>query len=418
MLSVRLVFFRWPLTTGFLMTRLIAVEHDLFLGPLDDQMKGLLASLEIDTARFYLDRGTLDALQVHVLDEIAESLKADLRAQIGQVEFVGLRQIAARIPLLPQELAAAEQTDDLTKAFEERLANLDGGLAHQIAGVVFGTAAASDFEMMPLETRIETLEAVVRALPQEDLWTVRYDFTQLSMAWASSLLSPAYMQATHPLPITDETHVKALAVARAICGTAIRALLVTAPKNQLRKALRAFVENIPSDELLRLFPPVEPPSERQPALQAILERLLEKNGATEVVRVSEACTHVLHVEVIAGQNLVIRDLLSSDPYCRVTVSDRTSGTTETLRSLTIPRSLEPRWEARFHFPVGRRGATLRIEVLDEDAFSADDPMGDVHVDVGELPMGRVVEQWYPLLNVKQGEVRLRLRLSRLSPFEL
>jgi len=55
--------------------------------------------------------------------------------------------------------------------------------------------------------------------------------------------------------------------------------------------------------------------------------------------------------------------------------------------------LEPRWEARFHFPVGRRGATLRIEVLDEDAFSADDPMGDVHVDVGELPMGRVVEQW-------------------------
>ncbi|CAM9942809.1 unnamed protein product, partial [Phaeothamnion confervicola] len=112
----------------------------------------------------------------------------------------------------------------------------------------------------------------------------------------------------------------------------------------------------------------------------------------------------LYVHVIEARGLKASDLNGrSDPYCRLQLTGRflshgqewpkehrCGGVTD-----VCIRTLSPRWDEEFRFPVWRAGAVLRIWVWDWDRTSDDDLLGVLDIPLrGELMGQKVVDRWY------------------------
>ena len=93
---------------------------------------------------------------------------------------------------------------------------------------------------------------------------------------------------------------------------------------------------------------------------------------------------VLRIKILQATGLKIADFTlnggSSDPYVRVSVGG------QSRRTPTIPTTLDPVWHKfnTFYFPVFDDGQLVEIEVLDEDALTADDLLGMTQISVRQL----------------------------------
>ncbi|KAG0556826.1 hypothetical protein KC19_11G082000 [Ceratodon purpureus] len=87
---------------------------------------------------------------------------------------------------------------------------------------------------------------------------------------------------------------------------------------------------------------------------------------------------MLKVRIVRGRNLVVRDLLSSDPYVAATLG------TQSAKTKVVNRNLNPIWDEELMLSVPNPPQPLKLEVFDHDAFSADDPMGEASVDLNPL----------------------------------
>lgn len=93
----------------------------------------------------------------------------------------------------------------------------------------------------------------------------------------------------------------------------------------------------------------------------------------------------------------------SDPYVVLTLN----GTS--VRSKTIPKTLNPVWEELFSLPVKDLDAdVLHVQVMDWDRVSKDDPIGDASVALTHLVQEVESDVWAPLTNVASGRVHLTL----------
>jgi Ca2+-dependent lipid-binding protein len=101
----------------------------------------------------------------------------------------------------------------------------------------------------------------------------------------------------------------------------------------------------------------------------------------------------LRCRVIEARELPVMDLIGkSDPYCVLAIGSPP----QTVRTLTIPCSLSPTWDAEFTFEILSYATDiLTIQMYDEDV-ARDDEMGKLVLQVALLPPGRVVDAWYPL----------------------
>jgi len=103
---------------------------------------------------------------------------------------------------------------------------------------------------------------------------------------------------------------------------------------------------------------------------------------------ADAASHSLRLTVIAGRGLVDKDRSrfslgkgKSDPYCVVLVDGKELG-----RTGVRAQTLDPDWgdAEEVYYLLVVPTSQVCVRIYDEDRFSADDPMGEVCVDVGEL----------------------------------
>ncbi|XP_043929616.1 extended synaptotagmin-3-like [Protopterus annectens] len=124
---------------------------------------------------------------------------------------------------------------------------------------------------------------------------------------------------------------------------------------------------------------------------------------------------VVRVHLEEAKNLIIKDTYlggivkgKSDPYGLLRVG------TQSFRSKTIKENLNPKWNEIYEFIVHEApGQDLEVDLYDEDP-DKDDFLGSIVIDLGEVMKDRVVDEWFPLNDVKSGAVHLRLEWLSLT----
>ncbi|TYZ59839.1 hypothetical protein PybrP1_005475 [[Pythium] brassicae (nom. inval.)] len=115
----------------------------------------------------------------------------------------------------------------------------------------------------------------------------------------------------------------------------------------------------------------------------------------------------LHVRAVCARNLLDKQTFGKqDPYCKITVRNRTFKT-----RVHDNGDKAPVWNERFTFETyDPQLDQLRIEVLDKN-FTASTLIGEVYLPVNMFVHGNVVDEWYTLNNGKKraGEINLRIQ---------
>lgn len=101
----------------------------------------------------------------------------------------------------------------------------------------------------------------------------------------------------------------------------------------------------------------------------------------------------VHIRVLEASNLAKMDVFTkSDPYVIVRVGGQTQKTN------WINNTLNPRWNAEFHFSVGNVSIEkLSLLMRDHDDISSDDDMGKLELPLSSFPVGQVIDQWYDMI---------------------
>ncbi|CAL9127464.1 unnamed protein product [Musa textilis] len=101
---------------------------------------------------------------------------------------------------------------------------------------------------------------------------------------------------------------------------------------------------------------------------------IDSNNSNKAVEMRELIGD-LKVKVVRGSNLAVRDMFSSDPYVVLTLGDQKAQTT------VKPSDLNPIWNEELTLSVPQIYGALKLQVYDQDVFSADDIMGEAEVDL-------------------------------------
>ena len=123
---------------------------------------------------------------------------------------------------------------------------------------------------------------------------------------------------------------------------------------------------------------------------------------------------IININMTEGRNLIIKDLVTSDPYCVLKLG------LQTFKTKTQYRTLSPVW--REHFAFSWNGVDeLRVDLYDRDKLTEDDHMGCLTFDLSPLlrEAGALISGWFPVLHRKhsdrtQGEVCLDISFMRIE----
>ncbi|XP_062287309.1 extended synaptotagmin-3 [Scomber scombrus] len=124
---------------------------------------------------------------------------------------------------------------------------------------------------------------------------------------------------------------------------------------------------------------------------------------------------VVRVHLVGARDLVAKDTYmmgmvkgKSDPYATLRVGNHN------FKSKTIKENLHPTWNEVFEFVVHEApGQELEVELYDEDR-DKDDFIGRYQLDFGEVKKEKLMDQWFPLEGVQNGEVNLKLQWLSLQ----
>lgn len=87
---------------------------------------------------------------------------------------------------------------------------------------------------------------------------------------------------------------------------------------------------------------------------------------------------LIKVNIIRGMNLVVRDLVTSDPYVILTLGH------QSMKTRVIKSSLNPVWNEMLMLSIPEPVPPLKLQVYDKDTFSTDDRMGEAEIDIQPL----------------------------------
>ncbi|KAK4746964.1 hypothetical protein SAY87_026001 [Trapa incisa] len=87
---------------------------------------------------------------------------------------------------------------------------------------------------------------------------------------------------------------------------------------------------------------------------------------------------LIKVNVVKGTNLVVRDMMTSDPYVILTLGQ------QSVRTRVIKNNLNPVWNEKLMLSIPDNIPHLKVLVYDKDTFFADDFMGEAEIDIQPL----------------------------------
>jgi hypothetical protein len=100
---------------------------------------------------------------------------------------------------------------------------------------------------------------------------------------------------------------------------------------------------------------------------------------------------LLTVKVIQAADLIPQDMGgTSDPYCILECGDSVIETSVKLKTLN------PRWDESFSFPITTGTEILRVTVLDQDNGKDDDYEGEIEIDIRQLYDQKSLDLWFDL----------------------
>ncbi|XP_075958918.1 extended synaptotagmin-3 [Anarhichas minor] len=124
---------------------------------------------------------------------------------------------------------------------------------------------------------------------------------------------------------------------------------------------------------------------------------------------------VVRVHLLEARDLLAKDTFmmglvkgKSDPYATLRVGNRH------FKSKIVKENLHPKWNEVYEFVVHEApGQELEVELYDDDT-DKDDFLGSYHLDLGRVKKDIEMDQWFPLEDVQNGEVRLNLQWFSLK----
>ncbi|KAK1420323.1 hypothetical protein QVD17_21831 [Tagetes erecta] len=87
---------------------------------------------------------------------------------------------------------------------------------------------------------------------------------------------------------------------------------------------------------------------------------------------------MIKVNVVSGNDLVIRDVMSSDPYVLLSLG------TQSVKTRVIKNNLNPVWNEKLMLSIPHDVPPLIVNVFDKDKFTNDDFMGEAEIDIRPL----------------------------------
>ncbi|XVF41123.1 hypothetical protein PTKIN_Ptkin01aG0255300 [Pterospermum kingtungense] len=87
---------------------------------------------------------------------------------------------------------------------------------------------------------------------------------------------------------------------------------------------------------------------------------------------------LVKVNVVKGTNLVVRDMMTSDPYVILSLGQ------QSVKTHVIKNNLNPVWNESLMLSIPENIPPLKVLVYDKDTFSTDDFMGDAEIDIQPL----------------------------------
>ena len=119
----------------------------------------------------------------------------------------------------------------------------------------------------------------------------------------------------------------------------------------------------------------------------------------------------LHIRIIEAKDIAKMDTIGkTDAYCQFGINGKTTHSTK-----VIDNSLTPKWDEEFTFPISNPVSdTFHLVMKDRD-IGIDDLMATLDISLSSLPIGVVVDNWYPLQQVdkvpKGGIIHLLLHFA-------
>ncbi|XP_010032309.2 probable ADP-ribosylation factor GTPase-activating protein AGD11 [Eucalyptus grandis] len=87
---------------------------------------------------------------------------------------------------------------------------------------------------------------------------------------------------------------------------------------------------------------------------------------------------LIKVNVVRGTNLVIRDVMTSDPYVILALGH------QSVKTRVIKNNLNPVWNEKLMLSIPESVPPLKVLVYDKDTFKQDDFMGEAEIDIQPL----------------------------------
>ena len=87
---------------------------------------------------------------------------------------------------------------------------------------------------------------------------------------------------------------------------------------------------------------------------------------------------LIKVNVVRGTNLVVRDMVTSDPYVILALGH------QSVKTRVIKNNLNPVWNESLMLSIPDHIPPLKVLVYDKDTFKADDYMGEAEIDIQPL----------------------------------
>ncbi|XP_026202787.1 extended synaptotagmin-1 [Anabas testudineus] len=118
---------------------------------------------------------------------------------------------------------------------------------------------------------------------------------------------------------------------------------------------------------------------------------------------------LLRIHLLEAQNLVAKDNLmgglvkgKSDPYVKIYIGGAT------FKSHVIKENLNPTWNEMYELVLSEHSVQeIKFEAFDKD-IDSDDFLGRFSIKLNEVIRSQYTDQWYPLKDVKTGQVHLIL----------
>ena len=122
---------------------------------------------------------------------------------------------------------------------------------------------------------------------------------------------------------------------------------------------------------------------------------------------------IVKISLKECRNLIVKDLVSSDPYCVLQLG------TQALKTTTKYNCLDPKYNEDFIFSWNGI-EPLVVNVFDRDELSKDDHMGMVEVNLDPLLRKEevIIKEWFPIRHRKkdkqQGEMKLEITFTQIK----